>query len=122
MGLESWRRGTSLSKAMAEMHNVDDHLLPACSSRPWRYDAGDGMHLDIRTEPDVDGNRNGSILSPGDMFEVSAELQGANGVTYLRLADGRGWAFDYKPGVGTMCLPCACVAKGPSRAACFGGA
>eukprot|EP00449_Zooxanthella_nutricula_P009942 CAMPEP_0198513768 /NCGR_PEP_ID=MMETSP1462-20131121/16266_1 /TAXON_ID=1333877 /ORGANISM="Brandtodinium nutriculum, Strain RCC3387" /LENGTH=478 /DNA_ID=CAMNT_0044243193 /DNA_START=21 /DNA_END=1454 /DNA_ORIENTATION=- len=69
----------------------------------WRYDAGDSQPLVIRAEPDVDGQRTKETLAPGSLFDVLEERLGIDGVLYLRLSDGRGWAFDRKPGVGTMC-------------------
>merc|ERR1712032_1726358 len=45
----------------------------------------------------------GATLAFGEQFLVSQEVRGADGVTFLRLSDGRGWAFDRKPGVGMMC-------------------
>jgi len=95
-----------------------NHMLQRSNRRG--YDAGDGVNLDIRTVPDLDGDRNGATLMPGDIFEVSEKHGGVNGVTYLRLADGRGWAFDYKPGVGLMCEPYR--AKVSRSVAFFGGA
>lgn len=59
--------------------------------------------LAIRTVPDIDGPRTGQMLMPGDVFRVCEEREGPCGILYLRLADGRGWAFNRKPGVGNMC-------------------
>ena len=33
-------------------------------------------------------------LQRGEVFSVSAEIRGADGIQYLRLADGRAWVFD----------------------------
>jgi len=70
--------------------------------------------LETRAVPDVDGPRTGHLLMPGDSFLVAEELMGPSGVRYLRLADGRGWAFDYKPGVGPMCARYAHSAPQPA--------
>lgn len=70
----------------------------------WRYDPDDGNHLDIRAVPLIGGERTTNRLMAGDVFCVSQEHKGMEGVTYLKLADGRGWAFDVKPGVGTLCM------------------
>merc|ERR1719210_1823402 len=59
--------------------------------------------LAIRTVPDIDGPRTGQMLMPGDVFSVCEERESPAGIIYLRLADGRGWAFNRKPGVGNMC-------------------
>eukprot|EP00933_Yihiella_yeosuensis_P063077 TRINITY_DN66146_c0_g1_i1.p1 TRINITY_DN66146_c0_g1~~TRINITY_DN66146_c0_g1_i1.p1 ORF type:complete len:514 (+),score=109.84 TRINITY_DN66146_c0_g1_i1:201-1544(+) len=69
----------------------------------WRYVPADGRHMDLRTEPLLDGERASSFLSAGDVFCVDKEQQGRDGVLYLRLADGRGWSFDHKPAFGAMC-------------------
>jgi len=50
--------------------------------------------IDIRADPHVDGRRTGVILRRGVVFAVSESLMGYDGRVYLRLADGRGWAFD----------------------------
>jgi len=69
----------------------------------WRYDAGDGHHIDVRQRPQIDGPRVRKRLEAGDVFCVTEERAGPEGVTYLQLADGRGWLFDRKPGFGSMC-------------------
>jgi hypothetical protein len=81
------------------------HLAAKAKAKTWRFDAGDGMHIDIRAAPDLDGERTGKWVNTGETFEVSRELRDADGVTFLQLADGRGWLFDSKPGVGVMCVP-----------------
>merc|ERR1711920_275293 len=60
--------------------------------------------IDIRASPDTDGERTEHELNEGDVFHVSETIQGEDGVTYLKLADDRGWLFDKKPGVGVMCV------------------
>jgi len=89
---------------------LPDHELEMASERlwqlkvrQWRYAASDGRHLDLRKEPDVDGPRVGKRLNVGDVFDVSEEIE-KNGINYLRLADGSGWAFEDKPGVGILCV------------------
>jgi len=74
------------------------------STTAWRFDAGDGLHMDVRSQPDIEASRTGMYLLPGEEFQVSQELKGRGGVLYLRLADGRGWVFESKPGVGAMCF------------------
>eukprot|EP00418_Pyrodinium_bahamense_P046401 CAMPEP_0179193790 /NCGR_PEP_ID=MMETSP0796-20121207/96308_1 /TAXON_ID=73915 /ORGANISM="Pyrodinium bahamense, Strain pbaha01" /LENGTH=536 /DNA_ID=CAMNT_0020898105 /DNA_START=1 /DNA_END=1609 /DNA_ORIENTATION=+ len=70
----------------------------------WRYAPEDCWHVDIRSMPDVNGPRTGTCLQAGEVFRVCEERRGTDGVLYLCLADGRGWVFDQKPGVGTMCV------------------
>jgi len=69
----------------------------------WRYDPGDGHHIDVRQGPKFDGARVKKRLEAGDVFCVSEERQGTDAILYLQLADGRGWLFEKKPGVGAMC-------------------
>lgn len=74
------------------------------TERPvWCYDAGDGLHVDIRAQPDFGAARTGHVLLPGEEFRVEREHRGEDGVLFLKLVDRRGWVFESKPGVGTMC-------------------
>merc|ERR1712176_1433243 len=59
--------------------------------------------MDIRTVPDMNGPRTTDALQPGATFCVSEECPTKEGITYLKLADGRGWVFDRKPGIGFLC-------------------
>lgn len=70
----------------------------------WRYLPGDTTAFAIRTAPDVDACRADAVLQPGEVFGVSEEYQGADGVTYLKLADGRGWAFDIDSSLAALCV------------------
>jgi len=87
----------------AELEAGRQALKRLSSSPLWRYDAGDGHHIDVRAQPKIDGPRVRKRMESGDIFCVSEERQGSDGVLYLQLADGRGWLFDRKPGVGAMC-------------------
>lgn len=78
--------------------------MRALQARHWRYLSEDGMHVDIRASPWIDGPRTEYCLEHGEVFHVSQEWKGDDGVLYLELADGRGWVFDCKPGIGTMCV------------------
>eukprot|EP00930_Biecheleria_cincta_P097727 TRINITY_DN89414_c0_g1_i1.p1 TRINITY_DN89414_c0_g1~~TRINITY_DN89414_c0_g1_i1.p1 ORF type:complete len:631 (-),score=126.60 TRINITY_DN89414_c0_g1_i1:135-2006(-) len=70
----------------------------------WRYEPEDRNHLDIRSVPEIGGQRTSEALLAGEVFRVSQEKVGRDGINYLRLADGRGWVFEKKEGVGTLCL------------------
>lgn len=69
----------------------------------WRYRGDDNFVLAIRAGPSMDAAKSGNTLAPGDTFLVSEERRGADGILYLKLADGRGWVFERKPGVGVLC-------------------
>lgn len=48
----------------------------------------------LRCGPNVDDARTGAMLFHNEIFSVSETLPGLDGRIYLRLTDGRGWAFD----------------------------
>mmetsp|Transcript_85465 Transcript_85465/g.178569 ORF Transcript_85465/g.178569 Transcript_85465/m.178569 type:complete len:155 (-) Transcript_85465:181-645(-) len=50
--------------------------------------------VDLRHGPSVEAPRTGEMLCQNATFAAAEELMGADGRIYLRLADGRGWAFD----------------------------
>mmetsp|Transcript_119427 Transcript_119427/g.211056 ORF Transcript_119427/g.211056 Transcript_119427/m.211056 type:complete len:220 (+) Transcript_119427:108-767(+) len=61
----------------------------------------EGYAIGIRKGPDTQSERTGMQLPCGQAFEVSEVVQ-AGGQTYLRLADGRGWAFTHSPRDGRL--------------------
>jgi len=87
----------------SELHSAAQRLQQL-KSQFWRYQPGDSKHMDLRKEPKVDGPRVRQRLNPGEVFQVSEERRGEDGILYLQLADGRGWAFDKKPSTGVMCV------------------
>lgn len=50
--------------------------------------------IDLRKGPHIDAPRVGITLGQNATFAASEELPQPDGRVYLRLADGRGWAFD----------------------------
>lgn len=72
----------------------------------WRYSPSQRIALGVRADPWIDGRKTGEAMMPGEMFQVEATKVGHDGVVYLQLGGGRGWLFDRKPGVGTICFPC----------------
>jgi len=70
----------------------------------WRCQPQNDASVGIRAMPDIEAAMTKYCMQPGEVFEVSEERPGPGGVTFLRVADGRGWLFDWKPGVGTMCV------------------
>lgn len=73
---------------------------------PWRYQASNGMRMRLRAEPSIDGLVTDEFLEFGEVFIVTEEAthSGEPGVRFLRLANGRGWAFDVVPDKGVMCV------------------
>ena len=69
------------------------------------YNPCNGRRLAIRTEPSVDAAQTLNLLIPGEKFVVSEVRRSVDGITYLKLADGRGWLFDHIPTTGKMCEP-----------------
>lgn len=94
---------TAVGLPPAELDAAREVLCRLSQVTLWRYDAGDGHHMDLRKEARVDGPRVRSKLECGDLFCVSEERRGPDGILYLQLADGRGWSFDHKPGIGALC-------------------
>lgn len=70
----------------------------------WIYQPDSGARaIAIRREPFIEGPRTAYTILSGQTFSVSEVREGADGIRYLKLADGRGWVFDKKPGAGQMC-------------------
>lgn len=63
----------------------------------WVYSPFDSSDFALRAGPTVAGDRSGNHLQAGQAFAVSATVVGADGVHYLELSDGSGWAFDVDP-------------------------
>jgi hypothetical protein len=55
-------------------------------------------------EPRVDSQQADGWLSNGEVFQVSHRARGEDGILYLQLADGRGWAIEQKPGEKPQCV------------------
>lgn len=70
----------------------------------WRYVPDDTTALAIRTAPTVNAKRSDFVLQPKEVFGVSEAFLDGNDVTFLKLADGRGWVFDSDPEIGTLCV------------------
>merc|ERR1740117_2126969 len=50
--------------------------------------------VDLRQGPSVQAPKTGETLCQNATFAAAEELMGQDSRIYLRLADGRGWAFD----------------------------
>jgi hypothetical protein len=60
----------------------------------WTYEVT-GKKIGIRTGPGIDTEPQGEYIENGEMFNVVERVRGGGDVrVYLRLADGRGWAYD----------------------------
>lgn len=70
----------------------------------WVYKPANGRPMGIRMSPDVDGPLSDLNLNPKEEFLVSEQRAGSDGILYLKLQDGRGWAIETKPGCGTLCV------------------
>lgn len=92
------------------------HSAPSASGGRWIYAPADGKPISVRVAPDIDAPRTDFLVEAGAAFEAADERPGERGVLYLRLADGRGWLFDRKPGVGVLCVREAVVLSRGARA------
>lgn len=71
----------------------------------WRFQPRQRGALVLRVRPGLDSPRSNQKLFPGDSFVVSEQRKGPSDLVFLKLADGRGWAFNRSPDVGTLCVP-----------------
>lgn len=68
-------------------------LVEGSATGAWTYEVV-GKKLGIRKVPDAENSPSNGHLAPGEFFNVTETCLGKDGRTYLRLADGRGWAYD----------------------------
>lgn len=71
----------------------------------WQYAPPIDIPISIRVEPLTSAQKTEDAFSPGDVFGVSESFRGDDGITYLRLADGRGWVFNRLTDGHTVCVP-----------------
>lgn len=88
-----------------------DHVGGACaehtaarSTSRWEYRPEEGGRFDLLLQPRVHGLHTGAVLHVGEVFEVDCVHNGVDLILYLHLADGRGWACDFLPDIGTACV------------------
>jgi len=133
-GLTSGARDGSLARALmeafgaetspateAEGEHREGDAFPAVgqpSEKMWKYTPVNGRLIPTRVSPEIEAPRTAHRMHPGEVFTVVEERPGADGVTFLKLANDRGWLFDSKPGVGVMCVreapgPSADAGEGP---------
>jgi len=70
----------------------------------WEYQPQNGLPAIARLAPEIDGARGRFVLKTGDVFRVVEERKAADGVTYLRLGDNKGWLFDRTAEDGVLCI------------------
>jgi len=68
--------------------------LPAVMAVDHIYRVATIAGIAVRIHPDVDAERTGIILRHNQVFEVSAQVAGADGRLYLKLRNIPGWVFD----------------------------
>ncbi|CAE8617128.1 unnamed protein product, partial [Polarella glacialis] len=69
------------------------------------------MGIALRREPSTESVRTPHVLVSEEVFEVAELVEGEAGQQFLRLADGRGWAFTLSIGKGRLiCEPCTAEA------------
>ena len=78
---------------------------PGAPKDVWRFQPRQRGALVLRVRPGLDSPRSNQKLFPGDSFVVSEQRKGPSDLVFLKLADGRGWAFNRSPDVGTLCVP-----------------
>lgn len=84
------------------------NVTDASSVCQWMFRPPGGkleFSIRIRSGPSIGAAKTDYSLPPFSIFSVSEEVQGSDGVVYLKLLDGRGWAFDSVPAVGSLCVP-----------------
>ena len=77
----------------------------ASSTTVWVWKTVDNQPLAIRNQPSINADSVGESLQFDEEFNVSEEILGPDGICYLKLADGRGWVYDFRPTLGQMCIP-----------------
>lgn len=101
--------------AVVVPQDTEEVVEPSAEDKLWVFKPPETRPLDIRTEPELKSKRSTETILPGVVFEVSEEKEGADGITYLKLADGRGWAFDKIPSGLVLCARLAGPALGVHR-------
>jgi len=92
-------RANSRGSARSWMSNPDgaelsEHSQSFRRSQLWIYTPPEFKPIDLREEASHAARRVGMQLQPNDLFFVNETKALDEGVTFLRLQDGRGWVFD----------------------------
>jgi hypothetical protein len=72
----------------------------------WQYvpEGGVPIAMALWKKPRLDSEPSESWITKGETFQVSQRARGEDGVVYLQLANGRGWAVEQKPGESAQCV------------------
>ena len=103
--LEAFRAANSMALALQStvfLNEAPTTARGAPSFLLWRCHPGPGLTALIHSEP-IFGNAVGA-LKPGEVFRVAQEREGSDGILFLKLQDGRGWAADRTPQGGSLCV------------------
>lgn len=101
---------------MAEKTPLDRRLISATTPKKrndgddddvtfWQLvpqDRGRVLPVGIRTLPDVSSSRTGEGIFPGEHVEVVSTREGEGTMSYLQLADHRGWVFSSNPSTAAL--------------------
>jgi len=68
----------------------------------WKVSDKNSCAIGIRAGPDTNSAKSGQVVPHGSVFEVSEMVEDGAGQCYLKLADGRGWAFTHSPKDGRL--------------------
>lgn len=75
----------------------------------WRYEPLKDIPLVLRADSSMESPfaKPAAELQAGEAFKVDSIVvdDDGEGFRHLRLADGRGWAFDWSKAQGTLCVP-----------------
>jgi len=96
------RRAVQAAQAGTAEGDDEPPPVPAPAAL-WKFEPPADKGFALRSRPDMDAPRAGGLLQPGEVFRVSEEHRGSDGILYLQLANGRGWTFEGRAGVGTLC-------------------
>mmetsp|Transcript_89401 Transcript_89401/g.233153 ORF Transcript_89401/g.233153 Transcript_89401/m.233153 type:complete len:252 (+) Transcript_89401:20-775(+) len=105
-------RGKFTSRVQDPKADVEANAFrrPAEKTTTWVYKPINGKMIEVRLFKTCSNGREdraGHRVIPDEAFDVEEEhlaTQDGEKIVYLKLADGRGWLFDHKPGVGVMCV------------------
>lgn len=100
---EVWRRQASAEVSAVSVEGSSGTASPERpTSGPQPFTIASTMGVRIRVAPQIHAAKQGDFLAPCIVFMVSAIVDAPGGQRFLKLADGRGWAFTRHPGNGSL--------------------